>query len=168
MASQTGQESTYQLLLRAVGGYLDQERPCRFRLMEGIHDFALTLERGGQRKELQLIHFDRSTLAEQAEQLAQRRRVFETKYRESWALCPTGHQDFLRALGYELDDSRAQCVALDELEDALLVTYSYVDPTEGYGWHKYMAALSTAEMEEILKAAHDRKQRRGFLKALRR
>jgi hypothetical protein len=167
MASQSGQEVSYQRLLRALGGYLDQEPPGRFKVIEVLDGFTLVLERGAGKPLLQQVHFERTTLAEQAEQLVRGRRVFSRTSNHSWPLCRAGHQDLLRALGYELDDSEAREISMDEFEDGLLVTYSYLDPTQGYSWRKHSVTLRGTDMDEILKAARNRKHK-GFLHALRR
>jgi hypothetical protein len=167
MTSQSGQEVSYQRLLRALGGYLDHEPAGRFKVIEVIDGFTLIIERGTGKPQIQQVHFERNTLAEQAEQLVRGRRVFTRASNHSWPLCRTGHQDFLRALGYELDDSEAREVAMDEFETGLLVTYSYLDPTQGYSWRKHRVTLSGNDMEEIINTARNRKSK-GFLHALRR
>jgi hypothetical protein len=167
MIGHAGQEVSYQRLLRALGGYLDQEPPGRFRVLEVLEGFTVLVERGGGRPLVQQVHFERTTLAQQAEQLVRGRKVFSKGPSENWHLCRSGHQDFLRALGYELDDSEARGLSVDELEDGLVVTYSYLDPTQGYSWRKHVVLLREPEMQEILKAAKSRKQR-GFLSSLRR
>jgi hypothetical protein len=167
MTSQVSQELSYQRLLRALGGYLDSEPPDRFRLMEVLDGFTLILEHGRMKPTLQLVHFERSVLAEQAEQLVRGRRVFSKGSTSKWEFCHSGYQDFLRALGYELDDSEAREISIDEIDDGLLVTYSYLDPTQGYSWRKQLNTLRLADIGEILKAAKNRKHR-GFLKGLRR
>jgi hypothetical protein len=162
MALQAGQELSYQRLLRAIGAYLDHEPIGRFRLIEMPDGFTVITERGTAKPQLQDLHFERATLAEQADQLVRGRNVFGGRHRYEWPLCRAGHEDFLRALGFELDDSEARAVSLDELEDGVVVTYSYLDPTQGYSWRKRFVLLRAIDIEEIMKAAHSRR-RKGFL-----
>jgi hypothetical protein len=127
--------------------------------------FTVITERGAK-PQLEELHFERATLAEQADQLMRGRNVFVGRQRHEWALCRAGHEDFLRALGFELDDSEARAVSMDELADGLVVTYSYLDPTQGYSWRKRFVFLRASDIDEIMKAAQSRR-RKGFLKLRR-
>src|SRR5207302_10594478 len=103
MDSTVGQEISYQRMLRALGGYLDHEPPGRFRVLEVNDGFTVLMERGTAKPSVQQVHFERSTLAEQAEQLVKGRKVFGRSASNTGAPSRTGHQDFLRAIGFELE-----------------------------------------------------------------
>jgi hypothetical protein len=135
-------------------------------LIELPDGFTIVTERGSRKPQLQELHYERSTLAEQAEQLVRGKNLFGGRGHREWGLCRAGHEDFLRALGFELDDSEARAVSLDELEDGLVLTYSYLDPTQGYSWRKRFIHLRASDIDEIMKAAHSRR-RKGFLNLLR-
>ena len=154
----------YQPLLRALGAYLDNEGPARFKFVETPDGFTVVLDRGQSRPVLDEVHFPYDELIEQCERLVRDRRLLGSKYQGSWALSPSGRQDFLRALGYELDDSNVRAIVLDELDDAMLLTYSYMDPGQGYQWRKHMIVLREEQMDTIITAAHSRRHKRGLLK----
>lgn len=164
MGSRTGEETrTYENVLRAVGAFLDRHAYGRFTLIELPEGFTLTAEQsdGEQSSEL---HFTWSDLSDQNSQLMRTRRFPGQKFGGQWHLAPTGRQDFLRALGFELDDAEAQSILIDELEDQLIVTYSHLDPSKGYQWRKRRTALGAQQMNEILQAAHGRRIKRGLLR----
>jgi hypothetical protein len=161
---QPTEKVAYQGVLRALGAYLDQESMSRFRLIEVPDGFTLVLEAGGAEPHLREVHFSTASLLEQGEQLARGRKMFGGKYQERWSLASTGHQDFLRALGNELDRYQAHDILIDELEDGLLVTYTYVDPSKGYQFRKRLSVLHAQEIEAILQSAHGRRHRRSLLR----
>jgi hypothetical protein len=69
------------------------------------------------------------------------------------------YQDFLRALGFELEERSAYSILVDELEDGFLITYQYVKPEQGYVLRKDMVVTGPGEKGAILKHAHERRQR---------
>lgn len=164
MALNADPQVLYQHTLRAIGSFLDQEEPVRFCILEVSDGFTAILTHGSGRPRLREMHFGVDALADRAEQLIHGRRMLGTKRGNAWALVNTGRQDFLRALGFELDDSKARSILIDELDDAVLVTYSFIDPGQGYQWRKFMATLQRDQIEVIVKDARDRRHRRGLLR----
>lgn len=162
MADQEAPEFSYQGTLRALGAYLDQDVPGRFRVLEFPDGFMLLTENEANGEWLEETHFAYHVLNGQAQQLARGRKLLGSKYRTGWSLSKTGHQDFLRALGLELDESGARQILLDELEDGVLLTYSYLDPTHGFEWRKQLLMLRTDQIASIIDAAHGRRQRRSL------
>jgi hypothetical protein len=159
-----GRKYAYYVMLRAVGAWLDEEAPKRFTIFETVDGFSLiTTAQGNGRPEPTETHFDYDTLAERGKRLVERRRILGSPFggsgRSHWALAPTGRQDFLRALGYELDDAEGSGIIVDELEDQLILTYSFVEPGQGYLWHKRMINLRPEEIEKILEVARERRRR---------
>lgn len=164
MTTRPEEERSYEEILRAVGAYLDGVAHARFSLIELPNGFTLVLEPASEKQKAAEVHFPRVGLEAQIKQLIRNRKRLGGKYQGKWHLAPTSHQDFLRALGFELDDSDAKEILIDELEDGLLVTYSYLDPSQGYQWRKHSTTLRRAEIETILQAAHNRRVRRGLLR----
>jgi hypothetical protein len=166
-----GSKYSYYHMLRALGAWLDEERPKRFTILETVDGFSIVATGNEVGKpELVEVHFDRDTLTEREKRLVERRRILGNPFGSSnegnWSLSPTGRQDFLRALGYELDDADASGIILDELDDQMLLTYSYVDPAQGYLFHKRLVNLKGEEIEKILDVARERRkrERRGVLR----
>lgn len=146
---------SYQRLLRALGFYLDGEEPRRFTVTELQDRFTVVLERvdGALASEQHTFQ----SLDEEAEQLVERRKRRGTPRTITWPLAGTTREDFLRALGFELDDEQARNILLDELDDGLLLTYSYLDPSKGYVWQKRLLVLREPEIKEILRTALSRR-----------
>jgi hypothetical protein len=156
--AEVGRERTYQWLLRALGAYLDEQPSCRISLAEVPDGFLVRLQRSVLKLEPQVEHFKRDTLVEQLEQLRARNKPStHPRHQGVWSAFPNGHQDFFRALGYELDEASARGILIDELEDGIVVTYSHPDPQNGASWKKRMIVLGVGEIEAILNAAFERR-----------
>lgn len=158
----TSQENTYQWLLRALGAYLDEEPSCRISLAEVSDGFLVRLQRALHKLDPQVEHFKRDTLQDQLIRLRnERKQGARPRHQGVWSSFPNGHQDFFRALGYELDQAQARGILIDELEDGVVVTYSYPDAAAGSKWKKRMVVLGVSEIEAILNAAFDRRKKPG-------
>ena len=74
-------------------------------------------------------------------------------------LCPTGYEDFLRAIGYELETDQARDIVIQELVDRVAVTYHQLlaTSTEGYVWEPRSALLSAADIQKLLDDAFSRR-----------
>lgn len=157
--AEAGRENTYQWLLRAVGAYLDQESSCRISLAEVSDGFLVRLQRALHKLDPQMEHFRRETLVEQlhAMMLQPAGAQHRVRHQGVWAKFPNGHQDFFRALGYELDQASARGILIEELEDGVIVTYNYPDADSGSVWKKRMVVLGVDEVEAILNAAFERR-----------
>ena len=160
MGAERGRENTYQWMLRALGAFLDEEPACRLSLAEVPDGFIVRMQRALHKLEPIVLHFKRDTLMEQLQQIMQDRKpgYMRAPHQGIWSRFPNGHQDFLRALGYELDDAKASGILIDELEDSIVLTYSYQDSADGQ-WHKRVVVLGIAEIEEILNAAFERRRK---------
>ncbi|GAC1514283.1 MAG: hypothetical protein NVS2B16_20720 [Chloroflexota bacterium] len=160
-------QDLYQLVLRAIGGYLDQEEYERFRVLEEPDGYTVVLEDFAANAPLRSIHLERATLQQQTDYLRRGRKVFGRSRRRPWKLSSPGRQPFFEVLGVELDDAQARELCLDEVNDGLLVTYSFLDPSRGFAWRKHMVVLRAPEIQTLLESVRNRQRRRGFLGALR-
>jgi len=158
-------DTSYQGTLRALGAYLDQEHPGRFTLIEVPDGFFLVVRHAGQ-SDITQAHLRPEKLAEQAADLLRTGKRRANRLTSTWPLASTNHQDFMRALGHELDQEGASGILIDELEDGLLVTYSFLDPSQGYQYQKRTVTLHRDHIERILGAARGRRteERRGLLR----
>lgn len=155
--AEVGRERTYQWLLRALGAYLDGEPSGRITLAETAEGFVVRFQGVNTTLDPIVVQLLRETLVEQIHTLLQSTRSTpRTRHQGIWWNFPNGHQDFFRALGFELDEAQAQNVLLDELEDQLILTYSYPDPQPGT-CGKRMIVLGIADIEAILNAAFERR-----------
>lgn len=73
-------------------------------------------------------------------------------------LCPTGYEDFLRALGYELEINQARVVAIHECVDRFAVSYHHLQPSEqGYVWDLRSVMLQAEDVGQLLDQAFGRR-----------
>ena len=160
MGAEVGREKTYQWMLRALGAFLDEEPSCRISMAEVPDGFLVRMQRALHKLEPKVLHFKRETLIEQLDHLMQQRKpsVAHAHHQGIWTHFPNGHQDFMRALGYELDQAGAFGILMDELEDGMVVTYSYPDSESG-SWRKRIVLLGLTEIEELLNAAFERRKK---------
>lgn len=157
--AESGREHTYQWLLRTLGAYLDEEPSCRISLAEVPDGFLVRQQRHLHKLEPRVDHLKRQTLVEQMQTLMAHGRTGHAHHQGVWTAFPNGHQDFFRALGYELDESRARGILIDELDDGLVLTYNYPDSSDSTVWHKRMVVLGVEEIEAILNAAFERRKK---------
>jgi hypothetical protein len=160
MRAETSRATSYQWMLRALGAFLDEEPSCRLTLAEVPDGFLVRVHRSLHKMEPKLFHFNRDTLTEQLEELERQRATSLRRVHHPgiWSTLPNGHQDFFRALGFELDAAGAHAILIEEVEDGLVLSYSCDDPDTGE-WRKRMLVLGLPEMEEILNAAFERREK---------
>lgn len=163
MNAEVDQQPPYERLLRAVGSILDEQHPTRFTLVEAPDGYTLLLERWDGESRLEAVILERPDLLEKADHLVQRRHSPLRGRHRGWPLAGGSYEDTLRSLGFELDDSRARGIVLDEVGNGLLLTYSFADPARDYAWRKEMVRLGRKEVEEMVAGSRDRRQRRRFL-----
>jgi len=158
MGAETGQNDSYQSMLRALGTLLDVEPSCRIAVTEVSDGFVVRTQRSVHTLEPRVRHFDRATLAEQLDRLSNERTrtVDRVRHAGMWSHLPGGHQEFLRSLGFELDEVLAHGIVIEELEDGIVLTYSYPD-SETKTWRKRMVVLGVSEIEEVLNTAFNRR-----------
>lgn len=75
------------------------------------------------------------------------------------ALCPTGYEDFFRALGYELEVNQARCITVQELVDCFAMSYLQLQLTSdgGYIWEPRSLVLDQAHIRQLLDEAFRRR-----------
>ena len=155
-------EKSYQRLLRAVGAYLDKQPTCRISMVELPDGFVVRVHRSMHEVETHDIRFDQQTLTQQLEQMEDGRTRedllphVKVRHQGIWKKLPTGHQDVLRALGYELDQENARQVTIDELEDGMILTFRSPDTPDGAS-RKYIAVLDLNGLERVVNRAFKRR-----------
>jgi hypothetical protein len=155
---------------------LDEHRPAKFRIIETPPGLSVVLQQGPDAEGLNVLHFSRNDLLEREQSLISARRPNPAGHepatlREPWTLGPTGIQDFFHALGYELDQAGAEMLLIDELEEGVFISYSFVDPSMDFTWHKRSITFSAADIDNIVSVARGRRreeERRGFLSGFKR
>lgn len=163
MTSEASEPLSYQRMLRAIGATLDDERPARFTIIEIPDGFTLVWERWDPTPVFEEVQLSQAALIEMAGQLMRGRRSSLRERRNQATATEPAYENVLRALGFEFDDSLAHGVLVTTVDGGLLVTYSYVDSSQGYAWRKHMVRLDAADIEQMLDAARERRRRRKLL-----
>jgi hypothetical protein len=146
----------YQDSLRAIGRYFDRNI-YRHVLVSEVEDGYIARAFPGQIGNLKaegiaLPMSDVMALINSQEQV----RGVSVSDVKMPPLCPTGYEDFFRALGYELDVAKATNVCLVELSGGILVSYT-AKADKGQIQRSQMFYDPT-QIDEILTAGY---QRRG-------
>ena len=120
----TGARPTYQDALRAIGRYFDRN-VYRHVLVSEVEDGYIARAFPGQLGSLKaegiaLPMSDVMALIGSQEQV---RGVTVSEVKMP-PLCPTGYEDFFRALGFDLDAAAASNVCIVELSGGILVSYT--------------------------------------------
>jgi hypothetical protein len=143
----------YQWLLRAVGDYLDSAGARHIQIMELSGGFAVRYEVGADPPAHRLVELSYDELLQFRSRMegarAGRRPTNEPQGR---------YQDFLRALGHDLEQAGAYFILLDEVGDDFLITYQYLQPTQGYQPHKHLSVINRDTREDLLQRAYSRRQ----------
>jgi hypothetical protein len=137
----------YQEVLRNLGAYLDDAMARQIALLETREGFVLRYQDVGG-----AVVARELALEDIPDRRGSRSEDVEGE--------PQGlYQDFLRALGHELDDERASSVLLDELSEGYLMSYQKLDPRHGFRPVKRVLILRPPEQKVILERAHGRRAR---------
>ncbi len=161
-AGAKGPSLSYIQRLRAVGHYIDQHGLRHVIIREEEDGFSiqgqgLDTAIGG----VQLSSAQLATLARHARQL--RSQGTESPFVHQAAgpgaspLFPTGYEDGLRALGYQLDMRGVRTLAIQEQETALNMEYVLLDDMPPGSASVQRLSLSATDMEAILASGIDRR-----------
>jgi hypothetical protein len=160
MKSERGRDLvSYQRMLRTVGAYLDEYAATQISLIETKDGFALRTARPRNGMAPTLLEFAYDDLVDRNSLLTRRRGRGAMAAAQPRRL-HSGHlsldamyQDLLRALGWELDDSSAYNVLLEEVDGSFFVTYVALHSPNDPVWTKRSARLGIPELESMLKDA---------------
>jgi hypothetical protein len=147
---------SYESGLQAVGAYLDSQCSTEFKLLETPLGFAVRFEVRGAQPETRAAFFKFCDLHRSGVEIA-----FPRKLRHPLGAQDRQYRHLLGAVGHDLDASHAVSILLDELPEALLITYQYDDPRRGYVLRKRMDVAGPRDRERLLRDAHGR---RGLLR----
>ncbi len=114
---------TYQGSLRAIGRYLDRNVYRHVMIVETEDGFVLRVFADGANLKAEGIELPMSDLIALINAHAQSRGS-DLPALQSPPLCPTGYEDFLRALGFELDALKVTGVRTIELSTGILVAFT--------------------------------------------
>lgn len=119
---------TYQNRLRIIGRQLDLGGYRSVNLLEIAGGFLVRVMRPGQRapEALEFTHDDFPSLYSATIGARGKGPRFGSRH----PMLPTGYEDFMRALGYGLDERHAEAIAITELDSMIAV--NGVAPVETY------------------------------------
>jgi hypothetical protein len=148
----------YKETLRAIGAWLDQRDAGYFTIIETPDGFTVVVAPVGGRSTPEETHFRYAELGRHGEVLRQNRGKRTKDAPPQTEMFPTGCQDFFRALGFELDDAGAEAVVIDSLDERVVLSYAYVDPSADFSWHKRMVILGRNDCSTVLEVAKARRR----------
>lgn len=109
----------YQNWLRAIGRQLDINDYRRFSILE-VEDGFVTRAFRNETSPIERLEFSRRDYVELLK-AAMSARGRGNRRGSSNLLLPTGYEDFLRALGYQLDQDRIEALSITELDSSIIV-----------------------------------------------
>lgn len=113
-------QPTYQNRLRVIGRHLDVYRYRRVNILEVEGGFVVRASPQGSRG-VETLEFVGHQFAQLIAKAASDRGSGERIKAQPDALLPTGYEDFLRAVGYQLDHHAAEAITVSELEEIVVV-----------------------------------------------
>lgn len=138
----------YQPLLRTLGAWLDSSNACNINLIETSTGFNVRYGVGDDTLLLRKFILTHAELEH-----------LEAAMKERRSINPSGrYQDFLRALGYEIDAQDGAYLVLDEVEDNLFLTFCQPCVGGGLNWIKRARVLNAEDQRAILRKAYARRK----------
>jgi hypothetical protein len=155
---------SYQRILRTVGAYVDEYAGSQISLIETKDSIALRTAQIGNGTLSTLIEFSFEDLVDRSALLTRRRgrgamsAAKPRRIHSGHLSLETMYQDLLRALGWELDDTSAYNVLVEEVDGTFFVTYVALNSPNDPVWTKRSAKLGIPELETMLKDSRARRQ----------
>jgi hypothetical protein len=147
---------TFQNRLRAVGRHLDLNGYRSMVVLEvdgGILARALHPERN----RVELMEFPEDNFRRIILDAMRERGTGDHPVQKS-PLLPTGYEDFLRALGFQLDRRMAKAVTIVETRQAIHVSgLGFTESGTGHAYTPFDGTLNTDEIRALLDAAFRRR-----------
>jgi hypothetical protein len=151
------EERSYQMMLRTIGAYLDAEGARFVRVVETPTGMVLEYQPDPADPKQELLDLSYQDLLQMTRDLMGRRGQEEDEGTVPGKPSDS-YQNFMRALGWELDQMPVSDVLLDEVGDNIVVTYLELDPRQGYVLQKKMAVVEPGERRAILQDAYARRE----------
>ncbi|GAC1465536.1 MAG: hypothetical protein PVSMB7_09940 [Chloroflexota bacterium] len=142
----------YGTYLRPIGAVLDQQAAHSIHVLETTSGFSVRHAADGDTRNLHAVNWTYEDLIKVDVEMRDQRvsQDPKTPRHEQNGEDGNTYQQVLRALGNELDTLRAYSIALDELEEQFLLTYSFQDSSRGLSWTKKMALVGPEEHAQFL------------------
>ncbi len=147
---------SYQTALRAVGRHADDSGLRAVSIMEVRGGFLLSAHSGPE----PTLVIGTEITAEDMDALIVKNFTAMTRQEELLyrsPLCPTGYEDWFRALGLRLDEEQVRAVALSELTDGFAVTFLRSNKDGDQTWEFGGLRLGKEEIQNLLDTAYLRR-----------
>lgn len=151
-------ELNYQNRLRVIGRFIDEQELHSITLIEFAEGFIIRASRAGEPWPIAVELGDRK-VTELMREAIQARGEGEIE-REARELLPTGYEDMLRSIGFELDQRIAESVVVSELPSLFAVTG--LEPVVGNSvgepsYRPFSEAFGPDETRLLLRTAFSRR-----------
>jgi hypothetical protein len=146
---------TYQNQLRIIGRHLDMNDYRAISVLD-VEGGILVRASTARRHESELLEFPDNAFVEMVRD-AIKARGRRKKVNRNTALVPTGYEDLLRALGYELDQRLAKSITLHEGQQSLYVAGLAASKNANGTFSPFDMALTEADIQAMLDAAFRRR-----------
>lgn len=141
---------TYQTALRAIGTWLDvHSAGTGIRVFETTDGFIVQQAD----RHSAGVHSAQTITFDEVWELAE-----DKKYRKRSRGKDGAYQNFLRAVGHELDEAEAHSILLEEVGEELLVTYVYPRYHGGFSLLKHFTLISPESRQDLVRAAQERRK----------
>ncbi len=148
----------YQTALRAIGAWLDSHgADSGIRILETTGGFVVQRAEG----HIAGIGSSQTITFDQVWELAEGK-----KYRKRSKGEDGGFQNFLRAVGHELDEAEAHTILLEQIDEELLLTYIYPRYQGGISFIKHFTVIAPEARQDLLRAAQERRKPGRLTKGL--
>jgi hypothetical protein len=152
------QKISYEAALRMIGRVADERGIRRIRIMETITGLVLTYMQSDRAARPSLLTFSHDDIVLYSRAQRARREISDPR-QETPREIGRAYENFLRALGHELDHLSACEILIDEIDDgAVFVSYQHIDPSVGFIWKKQMALMDATQRDELLSSAQARRR----------
>jgi hypothetical protein len=153
---------SYEQALRVIGRFLDAEPTYHLSVVEVADGFTVRSQSSRFKSDGRTIQFTWDRLNDLLVYHTAGRGLNRRHHRHRgiWADFPNGHEDFFRALGFNLDNESAGSLTVDEVPEG--VTVSYLRPNTASGGNSEFETCHTvmrqAEIQKLLEAAQSRRE----------
>lgn len=164
-AEEQGIRPSYEQALRVIGRFLDAEPSYHLSVVEVADGFTVSSNSSRFNADGRTIQFTWDRLNDLLVYHSAGRGLHRRHHRHRgiWADFPNGHEDFFRALGFNLDSESARGLTVDEAPEGITVSYLRPDRSHGDGesFESRETVMQKEEIQKLLEAAQARREAGG-------
>ncbi|HEX6506830.1 MAG TPA: hypothetical protein VF221_04285 [Chloroflexota bacterium] len=162
--SETEQQTqvSYEQALRVIGRYLDAEPTYHLSVVEVADGFTVRSHASRFKSDGRTVQFTWDRLNDLLVYHTAGRGLSRRHHRHRgiWADFPNGHEDFFRALGFQLDSENASSLTVDEVPEGVTVSYMRPDKSAAADaeFETCHTVMRKAEIQAMLETAQARRE----------